>query len=84
MYPYTGGLVVRISVFDQGSTPQDVGWLYDLYKYWKNQGSFLTGYSVGIYINVNEDTVYHIIYDSEKEFSDQDEFYAAFVSGRGP
>lgn len=83
-YPYTGGLVVRLSVFDQGSTPQDVGWLYDFYKYWKNEGSFLSGYSVGIYINADEDTVYHIIYNSEKEFSDQDEFYAAFVPGHGP
>lgn len=80
-YPYTGGLVVRITVVEQGSTPREVGWLYDFYKYWRNEGNFLTGYRVQIEIVKNNDVICHCNYINKDEFSDESEFYGAFKAG---
>ncbi len=78
IYPYTGRLDVQITIWEQGSTPQKIKWLYDFYKFWKKEGEFLTEYSVSIDIVSSDETVYHIIYDHMKEFSDESTFYAAF------
>lgn len=78
IYPYTGRLDVQITIWDQGSTPKEVGWLYDFYKYWKREGEFLTKYSVSIHVVLNNETSYHIIYNNMKEFYDESTFYAAF------
>lgn len=81
MYPYTGGLSVELTIFDQGSTPQEVGWLYDFYKYWKEEGAFLTLYGVRITIATNETRMCHIDYDNDSVFSNAKEFYSAFRVG---
>lgn len=81
IYPYTGGLGVELTIFDQGSTPQEVGWLYDFYKYWKEEGAFLTLYGVRITIATNETRMCHIDYDNDSVFSNAKEFYAAFIVG---
>lgn len=80
-YPYTGGLVVGITVVNQGTTPQDVGWLYDFYKYWRSEGNFLTKYRVRIDIVKNDDVTYHSNYSDKEEFSDESDFYSAFKAG---
>ncbi len=81
IYPYTGSLVVCLTIRDQGSTPKEVGWLYDFYKYWKNEGDFLKSYSARIDIVVNDEIVYHINYNNSSEFPNEDSFYAAFETG---
>lgn len=81
IYPYTGRLDIQITIRDQGSTPQEVEWLYDFYKYWKKAGEFLTKYSVCIDIVLNDETVYHINYNYTTEFSNKTAFYAAFKPG---
>lgn len=81
IYPYNGGLSVTLSVLDQGSTPEEIIWLYDFYKYWKEEGDFLTEYTVCIRIVEKGETLYHIYYDDTDEFSDESEFYAAFIIG---
>lgn len=81
IYPYTGSLGVKIKSFDQGSTPQEVGWFYDFYKYWKNEGSFLTSYSVHLYIITNNQPMYHLSYDDDSEFINEAAFYSAFIAG---
>lgn len=81
IYPYTGGLSVRITIWDQGLTPEEVGWLYDFYKYWRSEGDFLTSYSVRIDIVANDDVVYHIDYLNDDEYSDETAFYSAFKAG---
>lgn len=81
IYPYTGGLRVTLSVFDQGSKPEEIEWLYDFYKYWKAEGEFLTEYSVIIRIVEKDETLYHIFYNNMDEFSDESEFNAAFRLG---
>lgn len=82
VYPYTGSLVVCLTIRDQGSTPKEVGWLYDFYKYWKNEGSFLAGYRVEIRISLNDEITCHINYDNASEFANEDEFYSSFKAGR--
>lgn len=81
MYLYTGGLDVQLTISDQGSTLEDIIWLYDFYKYWKEEGVFLTEYTVCIRIVEKGETLYHIYYDDTDEFSDESEFYAAFKTG---
>ena len=81
MYPYTGGLFVRISVFDQGYSAQEIGWLYDFYKYWRDAGDFLTEYMVRIEIIQKDYTTYHITYRDTEEYASESEFYSAFKSG---
>lgn len=81
LYPYTGGLSVRITIPDQGTTPQEVGWLYDFYNYWKNEGAFLTEYGVQIDISADNQRMYHINYINGDEFSNESAFYAAFKIG---
>lgn len=54
IYPYTGGLAVELTIWDQGSTPQEIDWLYDFYKYWKKEGESLRLYSVSIDIVADE------------------------------
>ena len=78
-YPYTGNLYVELRVFNQGSTPQEVGWLYDFYKYWKTAGSFLKEYQVEILLyETNSKKDSYIIIKNDSEFADENEFYSAF------
>lgn len=81
IYPYTGGLVVRLTVRDQGTAPQEVGWLYDFYNYWRKEADFLTEYGVNISIVENRETIYHINFDDKSCFSNESAFYAAFEKG---
>ncbi len=76
-YPYTGGLYIELRA--RGSTPQEVGWLYDFYKYWKKEGAFLREYQVSILIyenNVKKDC--YVIIKNDSEFADENEFYSSF------
>lgn len=77
IYPYTGGLGVTLRIRDQGATPQEIGWLYDFYKYWKENADFLKSYSVYIDIVTGEEH-YTIEYNKSSEFADEEDFYAIF------
>ncbi len=77
-YPYTGTLRVDITVCDQGSTPQEVGWLYDFYKFWAIEGDFLKEYQVNIYIFENNVQKCFIRYNKGSIFTDEENFYSAF------
>ena len=81
IYPYTGGLSVRITIWDQGTTPREVGWLYDFYKYWKNEGEFLRLYSVRIDIVADKQRMCHIDYREFDDFPNEEKFYSAFNVG---
>lgn len=81
---YTGKVCVYILIVDQGSTPQEVGCLYDFYKYWKINAAFLTEYEVKIRIIHNDKVRYTIDYDNKDYFSDEKEFYSAFEAGDFP
>lgn len=77
IYPYTGGLGVTVRIRDQGATPQEIGCLYDFYKYWKENADFLKSYSV--YIDIVADNEHHAMrYDKSSEFATEEEFYAIF------
>lgn len=77
IYPYTGGLGVILRVSNQGTTPQEIGWLYDFYKYWKENADFLKSYSVYIEIWIDKD--HHTMrYDKSDTFASEREFYAIF------
>lgn len=80
-YPYTGRLSIRIEVFNEDITPREVGWFYDFYKYWKNEGAFLDGYGIEIIISLNKKITYHMYYDNNSDFPNEDAFYAAFKTG---
>lgn len=76
-YPYTGGLYIELRA--RGSSPQEVGWLYDFYKYWKKEGAFLREYQVSIPIYENDvKKIFYVIIKNDSEFSSEDEFYSAF------
>lgn len=75
-YPYTGSLYVELRV--QGITPQEVGWLYDFYIYWKKEGSFFREYRVDILVNEGDMTDW-IIIENDSDFADENEFYSAFI-----
>lgn len=76
-YPYTGGLSVTLRISNQGATPQEIGWLYDFYIYWKKNSTFLKSYRV--YIDIVTDNDHHTIrYLNTSEFATEEEFYAIF------
>lgn len=76
-YPYTGCLYIELRA--RGSTPQEVGWLYDFYKYWKTEGSFLKEYQVNILIYESDVKVRcAVVITNDSEFANKDEFYSAF------
>ena len=77
IYPYTGGLGVTLRIHDQGTTPQEIGWLYDFYRYWKENADFLKSYRVNIDLVTGEDNC-AIRYDKSSEFATEEEFYARF------
>lgn len=77
IYPYTGGLGVTVRIRDQGATPQEIGWLYDFYKYWKENADSLRSYSVEIDIAAGEDH-HEIWFNKSSEFANEREFYAIF------
>ena len=78
MYPYTGDLGVTIRIFDQGSTPEEIGCLYDFYNYWQSEADFLRDYLVHIYIVENQGTTYHGAFVKESNYTSEAEFYADF------
>ncbi len=76
-YPYTGSLYIELHA--RGSSPQEVGWLYDFYKYWKTAGSFLKEYRVNILIYESDVKVRcAVVINNDSEFASEDEFYSAF------
>lgn len=79
-YPYTAVLYVELRAVNQGSTPQEVGWLYDFYKYWKREGAFLKDYQLNIYIYEDNVKRSYLVIKRDSEFSNEDEFYSAFRS----
>lgn len=81
IYPYTGSLGVKVKSIDQGTTPQEIGWLYDFYSYWKKEGDFLTSYSVHLSIIKDGRMMYHLDYNDDSEFPNEAAFYAAFKVG---
>lgn len=78
-YPYIGSLGVELRVVNQGSTPQDVGWLFDFYKYWKREVTFLKQYQVSILVYEDNVERGYIIIKKDSEFFNEEEFYSAFV-----
>lgn len=77
IYPYTGGLGVTVRISDQGATPQEIGCLYDFYKFWKEKSYFLENYSV--YIDIVIGNEHHAMrYNKSSEFANEEEFYAIF------
>lgn len=81
IYPYTGGLSVELTIYEQGTTPQEIGWLYDFYKYWKKEGELLRLYSVSIVIVADEQRMCHIDYREFDDFPNEEMFYSAFKIG---
>lgn len=81
LYPYTGSLVVRIYVADQGSTPREAGWLYDFYQYWHNEGAFLKSYDVWIKILENDKVIYYVDFKDRDPLLNENEFYSSFERG---
>ncbi len=76
--PYTGGLGVTVRVRDQGTTPQEIGWLYDFYKYWSKNGAFLDSYSVFIDIMVDNINLHEIRFTDSDVFTSAEDFYTVF------
>ncbi|MDE7360390.1 MAG: zinc ribbon domain-containing protein [Oscillospiraceae bacterium] len=81
LYPYTGRLVVRIWIADQGSTPREVGCLYDFYQYWHNEGAFLKSYDVWIRIRENDKVIYYVDFKDRDPLLNENEFYSSFERG---
>lgn len=75
--PYIGGLDIEITIIDQGSTPREVGWIYDFYKFWSNEGDFLKEYRVDIFVYSGNEEKAHLVFFNDSEFADENEFYAA-------
>lgn len=75
--PYTGGLGVTLRIRDQGAAPREIGWLYDFYKYWKENADFLKSYSVYIDIVTGMERC-AMRYNKSSDFADEEDFYAAF------
>ena len=78
IHPYTGDLGVTIRIFDQGSTPEEIGCLYDFYNYWQSEADFLRDYLVHIDIVENQKTTYRGAFVKESNYTSESEFYADF------
>ena len=81
MYPYTGDLGVRVTIIDQGSTPEEIGCLYDFYNYWQSEADYLRDYLVHIDIIDNQKITYSFGFAKESNYTSEAEFYAAFEPG---
>lgn len=75
-YPYTGSLYVELRA--NGATPQEIGWLYDFYMYWKEEGAFFREYQVNFKIYEGGVEKGHMVFRNDSEFANEDEFYSAF------
>ncbi len=77
-YPYTGGLGLIVRIRDQGTTPQEIGWLYDFYKYWNEKAAFLDSYSVFIDIVADNVHLHEVRFIDSDVFTSAEEFYTVF------
>lgn len=52
---YAGRFKVTVNVLGQGTTPQEVGWLWDFYKFWRDNQRFNSDWSLvfDIYYDTN-------------------------------
>lgn len=76
---FDGRLGVRISVLGQGRSPQEVGWLWELYQFWRNSQHFSTGW--GLSFDIYSDTEYRkrscsIFIKDDDKFINQEAWYA--------
>ncbi len=78
-YPYTGELEVELDIVGEGVIPQKVEWLYDFYKYWKKEGTFLKEYRVYLILyETNSKRDSYILIENESDFADESQFYSSF------
>lgn len=47
---YDDSYTVKLDIHDQGSTPRQVGWIYDFYKFWKENLVFPPEWYLSFYI----------------------------------
>lgn len=61
---YSGDYKVVLSVYDQGNTPQKIGWLYDFYRFWKRKMPFSEKWQLNfeIYTADERDGVLNVAY----------------------
>ncbi len=57
--------------------PEDYGWFYDFYCYWKEVCP-TDGYSLRFCFRINKNTYYQLRCDSKSKFVDKDDFYKSF------
>lgn len=81
--PYTGNLGLEITILEQGATAREVGWIYDFYEFWENEGAFLKDYRVCIRIIQDKEERERIVWNKQTLISDEDEFYSAIKRNDG-
>ncbi len=57
--------------------PEDYGWFYDFYCYWKEVCP-TDDYSLWFCLRINRNAYYQLECDSKSEFADKDDFYNSF------
>ncbi len=79
-YRYSGEFDVTIYVRGQGTTPQEVGWLWDFYEFWRDNQQFSSDWSLNFEIYYDTDPYTH--YDSSisiwhsLKYGSKEEWYA--------
>lgn len=77
---YTGRFRVTVKIRGQGTTPQEVGWLWDFYKFWRDNQPFNPDWNLtfDIYYDTNTNASWDSsisIHNTEK-FGSKEEWYA--------
>ena len=87
---YNDAFWVTISVRGQGTTPQEVGWLWDCYKFWRDNQPFNPNWNLtfDIYYDTNPNACWDSsisIHNTEK-FGSKAEWYAenTYIPNPGP
>lgn len=77
---YTGGFRVTVSVCGQGTTPREVGWLWDFYKFWRDNQRFNSDWDLkfDIYYDTNTNVCWDstISIHNTENFGSKEAWYA--------
>lgn len=77
---YDDSYTVKLDIYDQGSTPREVGWIYDFYKFWNENLDFPPQWYLSLYIWSAREGDYdgNLYVDYKSTFNNEVDMYKYF------
>lgn len=77
---YKDDYTVRVCIYKQGTTPYEVGWIYDFYNFWNENTTFPPKWSIqfAVFDDADDNLIGKLYASYKSDFADAEEFYKRY------